>query len=200
MLLISTTNLDTGMPVVWNIGAIAGSGHPLALDTIRRVLLASAAIPGAFPPVLFDVTVDGRPYQELHVDGGAIAQALLYPEQLGASRRAARAAGRAVFPVRAWLIRNGRIGVLPEATGRRTLSIAQRSVATMLNAGGYHDSLRMYLNAERDGVDFQMTWIGEDFTTPFTTAFDRDYMRALFEYGAARMRAGRIRERRPPLA
>jgi hypothetical protein len=48
-------------------GAIAKSEHPRALDTIRRILLASAAIPGAFPPTLFDVSLDGVAYQEMHV-------------------------------------------------------------------------------------------------------------------------------------
>src|SRR3954451_2182986 len=65
LLLIGTSNLDAQMPVIWNIGAIAGSGHPRALDTLRRILLASSAIPGAFSPVLFDVTLDSQPYQGL---------------------------------------------------------------------------------------------------------------------------------------
>ena len=59
LLLIGTTDLDAQQPVIWNMGAIAKSGHPRALDTIRRILLASAAIPGAFPPTLFDVVLDG---------------------------------------------------------------------------------------------------------------------------------------------
>lgn len=57
---------------MWNIGAIAKSGHPRALDTIRRIMLASAAIPGAFPPTMFDVTVGWKPYQEMQVDGAYI--------------------------------------------------------------------------------------------------------------------------------
>jgi hypothetical protein len=61
LLLIATSDLDAQMPVIWNIGAIAQSGHPSALDTVRRILLASSAIPGAFAPVLFDVTLDGQP-------------------------------------------------------------------------------------------------------------------------------------------
>ena len=65
--------------MIWNIGAIAASGHPAAPDLVRRILLASAAIPGAFPPVMFDVTLDGERHQEMHVDGGAFAQAFLYP-------------------------------------------------------------------------------------------------------------------------
>ena len=75
LLLICSTNLDAQQPVIWNIGAIANSGHPRALDTIRRVLLASAAVPGAFPPTMFNVTLDGKPHQEMHVDGGAYTQA-----------------------------------------------------------------------------------------------------------------------------
>ena len=62
LLLIGSSNLDAQMPVIWNIDAIARSGHPKALDTIRRILLASSAIPGAFAPVLVDVTLDGKPF------------------------------------------------------------------------------------------------------------------------------------------
>ena len=84
LLLVMTTNLDAGRPVIWNIGAIASSGHPRARELIARVLLASASIPGAFPPVLLDVQLDGQGYQEMHVDGGAIAQSFLYPPALAA--------------------------------------------------------------------------------------------------------------------
>src|SRR5271166_3545294 len=86
LLLIGTTDLDAQQPVIWNIGAIARSGHPKALDTIRRIMLASAAIPGAFPPTMFDVMLDGRSYQEMHVDGGAFAQAFLYPASVTRER------------------------------------------------------------------------------------------------------------------
>ena len=37
LLLIATSDLDAQMPVIWNIGAIARSGHPRALDTVRRM-------------------------------------------------------------------------------------------------------------------------------------------------------------------
>ena len=90
LLLIQTTDLDAGVPVLWNIGAIAASGHPGAADVICRILLASASIPGAFPPVLFDVTANGKSYQEMHVDGGAVSQAIPNSVQ---SRRA-RCAGK----------------------------------------------------------------------------------------------------------
>ncbi len=48
-LLVGTTNLDAERPVIWNMGAIATIGNDRALALMRKVLLASAAIPGVFP-------------------------------------------------------------------------------------------------------------------------------------------------------
>jgi len=76
-LLIGPTNLGVQRPVFWNIGAIAASGHPDALRLFRSILLASASIPGAFPPVLVDVALDLRAHREMHVDGGASTQVFL---------------------------------------------------------------------------------------------------------------------------
>jgi hypothetical protein len=52
LLLIGTTNLDARRPVIWNIGRLAASGYPKALELFRDILVASAAIPGAFPPTM----------------------------------------------------------------------------------------------------------------------------------------------------
>jgi Patatin-like phospholipase len=49
-LFIVTTNLDAQRPVLWNMGAIAASGQPAALELFRKVLVASASIPGLFDP------------------------------------------------------------------------------------------------------------------------------------------------------
>ena len=82
LLLISTTNLDTGRLAIWNVGAIAASGHPRRLDLVRKIILASAAIPGMFPPVMIDVLLDQAKHQEMHVDGGTVSQVFLYPPSL----------------------------------------------------------------------------------------------------------------------
>lgn len=60
LLLIGTTDLDAQRANIWNIGAIAASGHPGALDLIRKILRASSAIPGLFQPVLIDVELTGK--------------------------------------------------------------------------------------------------------------------------------------------
>ena len=156
LLLIGSTNLDAQQPVIWNIGAIARSGHPKALDTIRRVLLASAAVPGAFPPTMFDVTLDGKPYQEMHVDGGAFAQAFLYPAAITRQRRERISEGQQVIPAVAYVIRNGRLDPEWSAVERRTMGIAGRAISTMIAASGYNDVVRMYNNTQRDGS--ALTW------------------------------------------
>src|SRR4051812_4321734 len=43
LLLIGTTDLDAQRPVIWNIGALAASGKPGALELFRKILRASAA-------------------------------------------------------------------------------------------------------------------------------------------------------------
>lgn len=198
LLMIGTTDLDAQMPVIWNIGAIAKSGHPRALDTIHRILLASAAIPGAFPPVLFDVTVDGEPKQELHVDGGAVAQTFLYPRATTAARRARIARGQRVIPGHVYVIRNARLDPEWASVERRTFSIAGRAINTMIAFSGYNDVIRIWNTADRDGFDYNLAYIGSGFTMEHTAAFNRDYMRALFDYGFAQVRTGNPWHKTPP--
>lgn len=50
-LYVGTTHMDAQRLMVWNMGAIASSGHPDALDLFRKVILASSSVPAAFPPV-----------------------------------------------------------------------------------------------------------------------------------------------------
>jgi predicted acylesterase/phospholipase RssA len=199
LLLIGTSDLDAQTPVIWNIGAIAKSGHPRALDTIRRILLASAAIPGAFPPTLFDVTLDGVAYQEMHVDGGAFAQAFLYPAGVTRQRRARMAGGQRIIAASAFVIRNGRLDAEWADTQRSTMGIASRAISTMIAASGINDVIRMYNATQRDGIEFNLAYIGSDFTERLPAPFDQGYMRALFNYGYQRARRGDEWAKRPPI-
>ncbi len=186
LLLIGTTNLDLGRPVFWNIGAIAASGQPGALELVRRILLASASIPGAFPPVLVDVENDGRAYQEMHVDGGAALQLFLYPPRLDL-----RAAGAPRERERtAWVVRNGRIDTEWSTTNRSILSITGRAATTLLHFSAINDIVRVFLTSQRDGVRFRLAYIGADFTQTRDQPFETAFMRALFAYGEAQGRQG----------
>lgn len=184
VLLIGTTNLDARQPVVWNMGAIAASGAPNALDLFRSILLASAAIPGAFPPTMLRVEVDGKPYDEMHVDGGASAQVFLYPPSM---LRVARELGGAVpqaRPGRVWVIRNSTVAPTWSPVERRTISIASRAISSLIHTQGIGDLYRIYVTAQQDGLDFNLAMIGPEFHYPDKKQdFDTEYMRALFDYG-----------------
>jgi Patatin-like phospholipase len=198
LLLIGTSDLDAQSPVIWNIGAIAASDHPRALDTIRRVLLASAAIPGAFPPTMFDVTVDGVAYQEMHVDGGAFTQAFLYPASMTQGRRERMRQGKPVIDINAYVIRNARLDPDWASVERRTFGIASRAISTMIASSGYNDVVRMYNTSQQDGVGYHLAYIGRDFTMQLPEPFDPGYMRALFDYGYQQARHGYDWKNKPP--
>lgn len=198
LLFIATTDLDAQQPVIWNIGAIAKSGHPRSLDTVRRVLLASAAIPGAFPPTMFDVSVGDERYQEMHVDGGTIAQTFLYPSALTVQRRERIAAGKPVLSANAYVIRNGRLDPDWSGVERRTLNIAGRAISTMIATGGYNDVMNIYKDAVRDAIGYNLAFIQRDFDSPLPAPFDPVYMRALFEYAYGKARQGYDWAKKPP--
>jgi len=193
LLLVGSANLDAQIPVTWNIGAIAASGHPEALPLIRKILLASAAVPGAFPPVLIDVTVDGKPYQEMHVDGGAFTQLFLYPRRFAEMHR-----GERVLSSRAYIIRNARLDPNWASVDRRMLPIASRAISTMIASAGYNDVVRVWNTTRQDGVEFNLAYIGAEFTETYAEPFEQAYMRKLFDYAYVKARNGYPWAKDPP--
>jgi hypothetical protein len=196
LLVIGTTNLDARRAVLWNVGEIAASGAPGALDLVRKILIASAAIPAAFPPVLIDVEADGKRYQEMHVDGGAMTQVFLYPASLRL-REQAEAEG-IVRERRAYIIRNARLDPDWSQVDRRTLSIAGRAISALIATQGLGDLYRLYADCQRDGVDYNVAYIPPDFDVPAREAFDPTYMKALFERGYEMTRHGSPWHKFPP--
>ncbi len=187
-LLIATTNLDARRPVIWNMGQIACSGQPHALDLFHSILVASAAVPGAFPPVMIDVEVNGEPHQEMHVDGGATAQVFVYPPALevrAMSERQGVVRDRSLY-----VIRNARLDPDWASTRRSTMDIAGRAISSLIQTQGVGDLYIIYLIAERDGLDYNLAYIGDEFNVQLQEPFDQHYMRALFDYGYRLARNG----------
>jgi predicted acylesterase/phospholipase RssA len=187
-LLVSTTNLDAGRPVTWNITRIAASGAPGARELIHDVVLASASIPGVFPPVTIEVEANGRTYEELHVDGGATSQVFMYPVGL----RWRKVLDQLQVPGRPklYVIRNSRTDPAFQSIQRRLVPIMGRSVSSLIRSQGIGDLALIYFATERDGVHFNLAHVPDDFTLEPKESFDRDYMRALFEIGYAAARKG----------
>jgi hypothetical protein len=177
---IGTTDLDAGRPVTWNMGAIAASKAPGALELFRRIMLASASVPGAVSPVMFDVEIDGRHFQEMHVDGGVISQVFAYPPR--SVMELQKATGTPLRrEIRVYVIRNGRLEPEWSEMKRRTLRIGGRAISVLTQAQGINDLSRIYLTAKQDGADFSLAYIGADFTYLHEKDFDTDYMKRLFE-------------------
>jgi len=193
---IATTNLDSLDRYIWNMTLIASSRDPGAVDLFVSLMLASAAIPGQFPPVLIDVDVNGRKYQEMHVDGGAMAQVFVYP--IGLDFEALAKRNDASRERRLYVIRNARLDPEWAQTERRTLSIAGRALASLIQAQGVGDLYRIYLAARRDGLDFNLAHIPASFEASHEAPFDTGYMRSLYDVGYEAAVHGYPWEKAPP--
>jgi predicted acylesterase/phospholipase RssA len=180
-LLIGTTNLDARRGVIWDIGRIADYGGPQALELVRKILVASAAIPGAFPPMMIDVEANGQKYQEMHVDGGASAQVFVYPARLHIGEISAEEGVERERHV--YVIRNGRLDPDWADTERQTLTIAGRAVSSLIQNQGNGDLYRIYAITQRDGVDFNLAYIPKSFDVPLPEPFDQHYMQELYKLG-----------------
>jgi predicted acylesterase/phospholipase RssA len=206
LLFVATTNLDAPAGVLWNIGAIAASGNPQAGELIAKILLASASIPGAFPPVMIDMDADGEHFQEMHVDGGTVAQVVLYPpsfdgsDLLDPSLAITPEMKRVILTRtrRLYVIRNSRIGTDLETVDRSTIKIAGRAVSTLINTQGVGDLYQLYVLCQRDRIDYNVTFIPGSFTEKLREPFDRDYMIKLYELGRETMLGGKAWSKAPP--
>lgn len=181
LLFVGTTNIDAQRPVYWDMGRLAQSQHPRAVETFRKVLLASASLPGIFPPVRFPVTANGRTYEELHVDGGPTREVFFAPSDFS-FKSIDRAMGRPI-PRRLYVIRNGKLGPEFMVTKETTLGIAQRSLETLTKNQGIGDLIRMYTRAQDDKIDFNLVAIPDTFKAARPKPFDRTYMQTLYAAG-----------------
>ncbi len=182
ILLIGTTNLDTQRPVMWDMGRIAMSNNREAIGLFRKILLASATLPGVFPPVRIQARVGDQNYDELHVDGGVTRQVFFAPSVFSFASYDQKS-GRPVAKPRLFVIRNGKIDPEWQSVGENVLSITQRSISTLIKNQGIGDLYRIYSLTRRDGIEFNLASIPADFTITSNEPFDQKYMIALFDRG-----------------
>jgi predicted acylesterase/phospholipase RssA len=177
-----TTDLDAQSFIVWNLGAIAASGQPQAVELFRRVMLASASIPVVFPPVFFRVETQGRMYDEMHVDGGVGAR-MFYNGGLFDFAQAQRASGRSPGIEDVFVIHNGQLAPVPEQTPRTLRGIASRSLESTGKAATVGDLFRIYTVVQRSGGTFQWMTLPAGVQVESNELFDPVTMGELFEVG-----------------
>lgn len=178
VLLVATTDLDSQRGVSWDMGAIASQGGPEALALFRNVLIASASIPGAFPPVLIPSESGGRRFEEMHVDGGVATPFLGLPETFWSYRDVA---GR-LEGARLHVIVNGRISPSFEITRDSMAGVLGRSVNTLMlsSLAGTLAGNRAF--ADRNGLVFRYAALPDD-SQADPLDFSIEAMRAVFEVG-----------------
>ncbi len=179
-LLVATTNLDTQETVIWDMGAIATRGDDKALTLFQDVLVASAAIPGVFPPVMIESEGPGGPIREMHADGGVTAPFVSVPESLmlwtapdGAQMRG-----------RLYVLINGQMGSTFGITKGNLVGILARSYDAMSKASTRTLLLATAAFAERNNLSLQITAVPDD------TEASGLNMRRLFRLGRERAAAG----------
>lgn len=196
ILLIGTTNLNAQRPVYWDMGRIAQARTPQALELFRRVLLASAALPGIFPPVHITVEAEGRLYHEMHVDGGPTREVFFSPDQFSFKQIDAMVGHK--IRRRLWIVRNGKLAPEYADVKESALSVAARSLETLTKSQGVGDLIRMHAKSVRDGIDYNLSYIPDTFSAPRPTPFAPSYMRPLYAKGLEIGRQGGAWIKAPP--
>lgn len=180
-LFIGTTNIDASRPVIWNVGAIAASGHPQALKLIRDVVQASSAIPAVFPPIIIPVQANGQTFDEMHVDGGSTRQVALLSPQVDVRKLDKELGAR--FDRRIHVIINNSFRKPYEPVSARALSIAQRALGGLISSSGEGDLHRLFATALRGDYKINVISVPNSFTSEPEEPFDPVYMRKLYEVG-----------------
>lgn len=183
-LFMLTTNLDVGRAVVWDMGKIASSKNPGALELFRKIMLASASIPLAYPPVFFEVEVDAATYGEMHMDGGVASQ--VFTVGLLTDLRELRDTldlSAEFHRSRVYVLRNG----VPRATWSYTpadlTSIGLRSVTIATNSMALGDLLRIHELCQQNDLEFLLAASPVDLAPDGNVDYGVKELRALYEAG-----------------
>jgi predicted acylesterase/phospholipase RssA len=188
LLLVATTDVSTGEPVVWDLGSIAMNGGRGARALFRDVLVASDSVPGLFPPVVIRVQEQQALVEEVHVDGTTTVPFLVPLAFVEPSPDASdRLHGAAVY-----IIVDGRFSEQPASSRLRTRSTLSRGVSAGLNHMFRTAFELTAADAEREGAQLQFAAISVAYPELDPFDFRTPTMRSLFQYGYTCAQAGRL--------
>jgi hypothetical protein len=97
-----------------------------------------------------------------------------------------------------YVLRNAPLNPAYQVVKYSMLEVVGRSVGSLLRTQGIGDIERIYLEARRDGLDFYLTYIPDDFNEPLNEIFDSEYMNKLYQVGYERALQGGEWQRVPP--
>lgn len=184
-LYVGTADLDAQRLVIWDMGKIAATGDEKALKLFREIILASASMPIAFPPVDLKVEAGGKEYDELHVDGGVVKQVFFMYDVVQGLEEVARGKGidLSSLKYKIYIIRNGYADAIWKEVPNKMSAIAERSIDTMINAQSTGDIYQLYAFTKLGKGDFNLAYIPASHVSKAKELFDPAEMRNLFELG-----------------
>ncbi len=83
-------------------------------------------------------------------------------------------------------------------TKNKSVPIAGRSLGSLIRTQGIGDLNRIFALAKRDGLDFNLAFIPDDFNAPKKEMFDPQYMQDLFDLGHRMAKDGYPWSKSPP--
>jgi hypothetical protein len=194
-LFVGAVDIESGVFHPFDLTAIAASGPNARKDYIDA-LMASTAIPVAFPPVV----IGGRAY----VDGGVRRNIFLQllVDELGRLRQEQLRRGLVAAEPTVHCLVNGTLSVGARAVKRRTLEIGLRTVDILLDESTDGNLLRVFLTAQRAQLGFRMTRVPADVchvASSQENQFDPVLMKCLYEQGQRSGQTAEAWTKEPPL-
>ncbi len=187
-LIIGTTNLDLGRNRPFALEELCQrAAKDGSYARVYDVLMASGAVPAAFPPQLIG--------ECLHVDGATTAN-ILPVVNLRASH-ALVGAWRRTYPerkmskIRIWVLINNQMMGVAKLVARTWPAITSEALATMIRFANMASirqlDYQMELMREVDGLDAEYLYLAvpNDFRVPVEGLFEKQTMCALAELGQA---------------
>ncbi len=197
-LYMGTTDLDGKRQVIWDMGAIAARGTPADLALFRSITLASASIPGFFPPVRIPVAIDGKVYEERHVDGGMTASVFFQPPWVPPAQRS-DATANTLYNTDLYIVVAGKLYADPEPVRPRSLRIAAAGVSSLIYAETRGDLFTLYTASVLTGMNYHVAAVPAAVPVPFaSTDFDPVEMVKLYQVGLRQVADGTVWRRTPP--
>ena len=178
-LFVATTSLDTQSQVIWDMGALAAGGGPDRRERFIAILLASASIPGIFPPVLIDLDQNGRHVRELHADGRTTANFFVAPERVLLDRTLL---GSSSLPGHIWVVVNGSPEPRFAVTSLTGVSVAARGLDAMMKASTRINLIAAAEFAGSNDLALSVTMIPASIIGA-SLDFDRERAMQLFDAG-----------------
>ena len=197
-LYVGTTDLDARRPVIWDMGQIACDETEGSRDLFRMVILASASIPGFFPPVRIPVTINGEKYVERHVDGGVTSALFVRPPWLPPTDRRDPAKS-GLYGSNLYVLIAGKLYADEEEVRPRSLSVLGSSVSTLLYTQARDELFKLYFASGLTGMNFKLAAVPDDVSCKIdSTDFNPEAMTRLFEEGRARAKGKELWRTTPP--